>query len=141
MIGFSIENLKVGQKASFTKSITETDVYLFAGISGDINPAHINEEYAKNTYFKRRIAHGILSAALISAVIGVQLPGPGTIYESQTLNFLAPVYFGDTITSTVEIKEIIKDRNRVVLTTLCTNQDGIEVTKGEAVVLPPRVGY
>ncbi|NLJ57260.1 MAG: MaoC family dehydratase [Tissierellia bacterium] len=138
MTGYSIDNLRVGQKASFTKSITETDVYLFAGISGDINPAHINEEYAKNTYFKRRIAHGILSGALISAVIGVQLPGPGTIYASQSLNFLAPVYFGDTITSTVEVKEILKENNRAVLTTLCTNQDGIIVTKGEAVVLPPK---
>lgn len=138
MTGYSIDNLRAGQKASFTKSITETDVYLFAGISGDINPAHINEEYAKNTYFKRRIAHGILSGALISAVIGVQLPGPGTIYASQSLNFLAPVYFGDTITSTVEVKEILKENNRAVLTTLCTNQDGIIVTKGEAVVLPPK---
>lgn len=138
MTGHTINDLKVGQKSSFTKSITETDVYLFAGISGDINPAHINEEYAKGTFFKKRIAHGILSGALISAVIGVQLPGPGTIYASQSLNFLAPVYFGDTITSTVEVKEIIKEKNRAILTTLCTNQDGIVVTKGEAIVLPPK---
>lgn len=138
MTGYTINDLKVGQKSSFTKSITETDVYLFAGISGDINPAHINAEYAKKTPFKERIAHGILSGALISAVIGVQLPGPGTIYASQSLNFLAPVYFGDTITSTVEVKEIIKEKNRAVLTTLCTNQDGTVVIKGEAVVLPPK---
>lgn len=138
MTGYSINDLKVGQKSSFTKSITETDVYLFAGISGDINPAHINAEYAKGTFFKERIAHGILSGALISAVIGVQLPGPGTIYASQSLNFLAPVYFGDTITSIVEVKEIIKEKNRAVLATVCTNQDGVVVTKGEAVVLPPK---
>lgn len=138
MTGYTINDLKVGQKSSFTKTISETDVYLFAGISGDINPAHINAEYAKGTPFKQRIAHGILSGALISAVIGVQLPGPGTIYASQTLNFLAPVYFGDTITSTVEVKEIIKEKNRAVLTTVCTNQDGIVVTKGEAIVLPPK---
>lgn len=138
MTGYTINDLKVGQKSSFTKSISETDVYLFAGISGDINPAHINEEYAKGTFFKKRIAHGILSGALISAVIGVQLPGPGTIYSSQSLNFLAPVYFGDTITSTVEVKEVIKEKNRAVLTTVCTNQDGIVVTKGEAIVLPPK---
>ncbi len=134
----TINDLKIGQKSSFTKSITETDVYLFAGISGDINPAHINEEYAKNTFFKHRIAHGILSGALISAVIGVQLPGPGTIYESQSLRFLAPVYFGDTITSTVEVKEVLEEKNRVVLTTFCTNQSGIVVTTGEAVALPPK---
>lgn len=138
MTGYSINDLKVGQKSSFTKSITETDVYLFAGISGDINPAHINEEYAKGTFFKKRIAHGILSGALISAVIGVQLPGPGSIYASQSLNFLAPVYFGDTITSTVEVKEILKEKNRVILSTMCTNQDGVVVTKGEAIVLPPK---
>lgn len=138
MTGYTINDLKIGQKSSFTKSITETDVYLFAGISGDINPAHINAEYAKGTFFKQRIAHGILSGALISAVIGVQLPGPGTIYASQSLDFLAPVYFGDTITSTVEVKEIIKEKNRAVLTTLCTNQDGVLVTRGEAIVLPPK---
>mgnify|MGYP000870012101 FL=1 len=138
MTAFTINDLKIGQKSSFTKSITETDVYLFAGISGDINPAHINEEYAKGTFFKKRIAHGILSGALISAVIGVQLPGPGTIYASQSLNFLAPVYFGDTITSTVEVKEVLKEKNRAVLTTVCTNQNGIVVTKGEAIVLPPK---
>ncbi len=138
MTAYTINDLKIGQKSSFTKSITETDVYLFAGISGDINPAHINEEYAKGTFFKKRIAHGILSGALISAVIGVQLPGPGTIYASQSLNFLAPVYFGDTITSTVEVKEVLKEKNRAVLTTVCTNQNGIVVTKGEAIVLPPK---
>lgn len=138
MTAFTINELAIGQKKSFAKTITESDVYLFAGISGDVNPAHINEEYAKETSFGHRIAHGILSSGLISAVIGVQLPGPGTIYVSQSLNFLAPVYIGDTITATVEVKEIIKDRNRALLTTCCTNQQGIIVIKGEAVVLPPK---
>lgn len=138
MTGLKISELQLGQKAVFTKTITETDVYLFAGISGDINPAHLNEDYAKNTLFKGRIAHGMLTASLISAVIGVQLPGPGTIYSSQTLNFLAPVRFGDTITATVEIKEIFPQKNRVSLKTYCTNQDGIVVTTGEALVLPQK---
>ena len=138
MLDLKINELAIGQKASFSKTITETDVYLFAGISGDINPAHLNEEYAKNTFFKGRIAHGMLTASLISAVIGVQLPGPGTIYSSQTLNFLAPVYFGDTITATAEIIEIFPGKNRVTLKTYCTNQDGSIVTTGEALVLPPR---
>ena len=136
MLGLKINELTVGQKASFTKTISETDVYLFAGISGDINPAHLNENYAKDTFFKGRIAHGMLSASLISAVIGVQLPGPGSIYSSQTLNFLAPVRFGDTITATAEIKEIFTEKNRVTLKTYCTNQDGTVVTIGEALVLP-----
>lgn len=138
MSGLKINELTIGQKSSFTKSISETDVYLFAGISGDFNPAHVNEEYAKDTFFKRRIAHGILSGALISAVIGVKLPGPGTIYLTQNLSFLAPVYIGDTITSTVEVIEINEEKNKVVLSTFCTNQDGTTVTKGEAIVLPPK---
>nr|WP_312579199.1 MaoC family dehydratase [Sedimentibacter sp.] len=138
MLGLKINELTVGQKASFTKTITETDVYLYAGISGDINPAHLNEEYAKNTFFKGRIAHGMLCASLISAVIGVQLPGPGSIYSSQKLEFLAPVRFGDTITATAEIREIFSQKNRVTLYTYCTNQDGTVVTTGEALVLPPK---
>lgn len=138
MIGLKINELTVDQKSTYSKTITETDVYLFAGISGDINPAHLNEEYAKETFFKGRIAHGILTGGLISAVLGVQLPGPGTVYISQTLNFLAPVRFGDTITATAKVKEIFLDKNRVTLETYCTNQDGVMVTTGEAVVLPPR---
>ena len=91
-------DIAVGQSASFSKTITEWDVYTFAGLSGDLNPAHINEEYAKTTRFGGRIAHGMLSAGLISAVIGMQLPGPGTIYMGQTLKFLSPVRIGDTVT-------------------------------------------
>ncbi len=138
MNGLNINELTVGQKASFSKTITETDVYLFAGVSGDINPAHVNEEYSKNTFFKGRIVHGMLSASLISAVIGMQLPGPGTIYSSQTLKFTAPVRFGDTITANAEVAEILTEKNRVILKTYCTNQDGVVVMTGEAVVLPPK---
>lgn len=128
----------VGQTASVARTISESDVYLFAGITGDQNPAHTNEEYAKTTHFKTRIAHGMLSAGLISAVLGMHLPGPGTIYTGQTLKFLAPVHIGDTITATAEIKSLDLERNRVVLTTTCTNQEGVVVVTGEATALLPK---
>lgn len=128
---------QVGQSASVSKTITETDVYLFAGVTGDLNPAHINEVYASGTHFKHRIAHGMLSAGLISATLGMQLPGPGSIYMGQMLKFLAPVYIGDTVTATVTIKELIVEKNRAVLTTEVTNQDGVVVTTGEATALLP----
>ena len=132
------QTFQVGQQASVTRTISESDVYLFAGITGDLNPAHTNEEYAKKTHFKTRIAHGMLSSGLISAVLGMKLPGPGTIYTGQTLKFLAPVHIGDTITATAEIQSLDLNRNRVVLTTTCTNQDGKVVVTGEATALLPR---
>lgn len=132
------QTFQVGQRASVTRTISESDVYLFAGITGDLNPAHTNEEYAKKTHFKTRIAHGMLSSGLISAVLGMKLPGPGTIYTGQTLKFLAPVHIGDTITATAEIQSLDLDRNRVVLTTTCTNQDGKVVVTGEATALLPQ---
>lgn len=138
MKGRSIRELSVGECAHVVKTISETDIYLFAGITGDFNPAHVNEAYAEKTRFGRRIAHGILSAGLISAVIGTKLPGPGTIYVSQTLNFLAPVYIGDTVTATVRVKTIDTERNRVELETLCENQAGKRLITGEAVVMPKR---
>jgi 3-hydroxybutyryl-CoA dehydratase len=138
MIGYTIDQLEIGQRASFSKTVSESDVYLFAGISGDFNPAHINQAYAENTAFKTRIAHGMLSAGFISTVIGCQLPGPGSIYVSQTLNFMAPVAIGDTITATAEVEEILTEKKRVRLKTVCTNQDGKEVLVGEAMVSPPR---
>ena len=128
-------DLKIGSKDTITKTITEADVMLFAGVSLDTNPAHLNEEYAKTTMFKHRIAHGMLSAGLISACIGTKIPGEGTIYMSQDLSFLAPVYIGDTITATVEVTELIPEKNRAVLSTICTNQEGKEVIKGTAKVL------
>ena len=135
MRGYTIDQLEVGQKASFSKTVTETDVYMFAGITGDVNPIHIDKEYAKNSIFKDRVAHGMLSAGFISAVIGVQLPGPGSIYSGQTLKFLAPVYIGDTVTATVEIIEIAAEKGRVILKTTCTNQDGKAVLDGEATIV------
>ena len=138
MKGKTIDELSVGQTASFTKTISESDVYLFAGITGDFNPAHVNEAYAKNTAFKTRIAHGMLSAGLISNVLGNQLPGPGTIYMQQQLNFRAPVAIGDTVTATVEVVEILREKKRVRLKTVCSNQDGVVVLDGEALISPPR---
>lgn len=138
IIGLTIDELEVGQEASFTKTVSEADVYNYIGVSGDFNPAHINEEYAKNTFFKTRIAHGMISAGFISAVLGTQLPGPGTIYLGQDLKFTKPVYFGDTITATCTVDEIVKEKNRVVLKTVCTNQDGDIVIDGQALVLAPK---
>jgi 3-hydroxybutyryl-CoA dehydratase len=138
MIGKSIEELSVGQSARFSKTITETDIYLYAGISGDFNPAHVNEEFAKGTYFKTRIAHGMLSAGFISTVIGTLLPGPGSIYMRQEVNFLAPVKVGDTVTAIAEVVEIIEEKKRVRMKTTCVNQEGTTVIDGEALVSPPR---
>ena len=138
MIGKSITELNAGDKSEFTKTVSEADVYAFAGITGDLNPAHIDEEYAKKTFFKTRIAHGILLGGFISAVVGTRLPGPGTIYISQELNFKAPVHFGDTITAQVTVSEINHEKNRVILTTVCTNQKGILLVDGQAVVSPPK---
>jgi 3-hydroxybutyryl-CoA dehydratase len=106
MIGKTIDELAVGDSAQFSKTVTETDIYLFAGITGDSNPAHIDEEYSKKTYFGTRIAHGLLSAGFISAVLGNQLPGPGSIYLRQELKFLGTVKIGDTITARVEVTGI-----------------------------------
>lgn len=136
--GYTIDEVEVGQFASFTKTVTEADAYNYAGVSGDFNPAHINEEYAKNTFFKTRIAHGMISAGFISAVLGTKLPGPGTIYLGQDLKFLKPVRFGDTITATCTVEEIIKEKNRLTLRTVCTNQDGEVVIDGKALVLAPK---
>jgi 3-hydroxybutyryl-CoA dehydratase len=138
MTGKSIEELRVGDRAEFTKTISEADVYLYAGITGDLNPAHIDEEYAKKTFFKTRIAHGMLLGGLISAVLGNKLPGPGTIYISQHLEFLAPVRFGDTVTASAEVTEIMIEEKRVRVKTSCINQDGVKVIDGEAVVSPPK---
>ena len=127
--------LKVGMKDSVSKTITETDIILFAGITTDLNPAHINEEYAKTTIFKRRIAHGMLGAGLISAALVTKLPGEGSIYMGQELKFLAPVYAEDTITAIVEVIELIPEKNRVILKTICVNQNGAEVITGKATLM------
>jgi 3-hydroxybutyryl-CoA dehydratase len=136
--GKTLDMLQVGDAAEFSKTVSESDIYLYAGITGDFNPAHVDEAYAKKTYFKTRIAHGMLAAGFISAILGTQLPGPGTIYMKQELNFLAPVRIGDTITARVEVTEIIKEKKQVKLRTTCSNQEGELVLDGEAVVSPPR---
>jgi len=131
------DQICVGDSAEFSKTFSESDIYLYAGISGDFNPAHVNEDYAQKSFFKTRIAHGMLSAGLISAVIGTQLPGPGSIYMQQTLFFMAPVHMGDTVTARVEVVEKI-DKKKVRLKTICINQNEVIVLEGEAMVSPPR---
>jgi 3-hydroxybutyryl-CoA dehydratase len=138
MIGKTISEIQVGDSAEFSKTVSESDVYLYAGVTGDLNPAHINEAYAENTFFKTRIAHGMLTAGFISAILGMHLPGPGTIYLKQELKFLAPVRIGDTITARAEVTEVTADKNRIRLKTTCTNQDGARVLDGEAMVSPPK---
>jgi 3-hydroxybutyryl-CoA dehydratase len=130
--------LEVGQSAEFSKTITEADVVLFAGVTGDLNPVHIDHEAARRSIFKGPVAHGMLIAGLISAVIGMRLPGPGTIYLSQSLRFVAPVRIGDTVTARVEVQEATQKKNRAVLRTTCRNQAGETVLTGEATVLLPR---
>ena len=139
MNGTTIKELNIGDTAEFGKTISESDVYLYAGITGDFNPAHINESYAQKTFFKTRIVHGLLTAGLISTVIGNILPGAGTIYLHQDLNFLTPVAIGDTITAYVEIIEIMEDSNKVRLRTKCINQYKVKVIDGEAIVSPPKM--
>ena len=138
MKGYTIDQIKVGDKTSVVKTIGESDVYLFAGITGDLNPAHTNQVAAEKSMFKGRIAHGILISGFISTCLGMQLPGPGTIYLSQNLKFTAPVYFGDTITAEVEAIEVITEKIRVRFKTVCTNQEGKVVIDGEAMVMPPK---
>ena len=133
----TIRELKIGDQASTAKTISESDVYLFAGITGDHNPAHVNEVDASQTRFGCRIAHGIRSAGLISAVLAMKLPGPGTVYLGQELKFVRPVYFGDTITATCTVSELLPEKNIARLETVCTNQDGAVVIKGTATVMPP----
>lgn len=138
MKGITIGEMKIGDSASFTKTVTDTDVYLFAGISGDFNPAHVNQVEAEKGMFGKRIAHGMLSAGFISAVLGTMLPGPGTIYMGQELRFTKPVAIGDTVTATVTVSELIPEKNRALLETVCTNQNGEVVIKGVATVMPPK---
>ncbi|MCL4239147.1 MAG: MaoC family dehydratase [Anaerolineae bacterium] len=127
----------IGASASRTKTFSDEDVRAFAHISTDANPVHLDDSYAATTRFGRRIVHGMLTAGLISAVLGNDLPGPGTIYLSQSLQFKAPVYVGDTVTATVEVTAIREGRGIVTLATTCTRQDGTVVITGEALALVP----
>jgi 3-hydroxybutyryl-CoA dehydratase len=133
-----LDELTPGLSAELSKTVTETDVVLFAGITGDFNPAHVNDVEARASRFGGRIAHGMLSAGFISAVLGMRLPGPGCIYLSQSLKFTAPVRIGDTVTARAEVVEVVK--RRVRLATTCRIQDGTTVVEGEAVVLVPEAG-
>jgi 3-hydroxybutyryl-CoA dehydratase len=137
MHGHYIEDLDVGMSAVFGKTVSEADIVAFAGVSGDTNPIHLHDGFAKTTRFGTRIAHGMLSGSFISTVIGTKLPGPGSLYVSQTLNFRAPVKIGDTVTARVEIVDIDHTRRRVRLRTECRCGDTV-VIDGEAVVMAPR---
>ena len=134
MDGHFFEDLTVGQSDSFAKTITEADILLFAAVSGDTNPVHINAEAAAASMFKERIAHGMLSASLISTVLGTRLPGPGTIYLGQSLKFKAPVKIGQTVTATVMVTALDPAKKRVTLNTVCT-VGGKPVIEGEATVM------
>ena len=134
----TFEHINLGDSASFTKTIGESDVYLFAGITGDLNPAHVNAVAAAEGMFKQRIAHGMLTGSFISTVLAMQLPGPGTIYVGQNLQFRGPVFIGDTITARVEATEKLDQRKWVKFKTTITNQDGKLVVDGEATVIPPQ---
>jgi 3-hydroxybutyryl-CoA dehydratase len=130
-----IDELQVGQSAEMAKTVTETDIALFAGVTGDFNPVHIDAVEAGKSRFGERIAHGMLSAGFISAVLGMRLPGTGSIYLSQSLRFTKPVRIGDTVTTKVEVLEVIATKRRVRLATTCRNQNGETVVEGEAVVM------
>ena len=132
------DELQIGDSASFSKTMSETDIYGFAGITGDMNPAHVDAVTAAEGMFKQRIAHGMLSASFISTVLAMKLPGPGTIYLGQDLQFRAPVFIGDTVTARVECIEKIEARKWAKFKTTCTNQDGKVVVDGVATVLPPK---
>lgn len=137
-MGKKINEINIGDEAQFSKTITEYDVYSFAGIVGDFNALHINKEYAKTTIFKDRIAHGIIGAGLISAVIGRYLPGEGTIYLSQNTKFMKPIYFGDTITAVIRVVKKNDRKNRIKFYTKCINQNNDIIIEGESTVMPPK---
>jgi 3-hydroxybutyryl-CoA dehydratase len=135
--GLHLEDLDLGMSATYAKTVSEADIVLFAGISGDSNPVHVDDDYARATMFKGRIAHGMLTASFISAVLGTRLPGPGCIYLSQNLRFKAPVRIGETVRAVVEVTEIDRDRARVTVSTRCLVGDKT-VIDGEAVLMVPR---
>lgn len=135
MDGYAFEDLQIGQAASLGKTITEADILLFSAVTTDTNPVHLNAEVAAQSVFKERVAHGMLSAGLISAVLGTRLPGAGTIYLGQTLRFRAPVKIGDTVTARAEVTALDPEKKRATLKTTCTVA-GKVVIEGEATVMP-----
>lgn len=132
--GYYLEDLSVGMTEVFSKTVTDADISLFAGVTGDTNPVHLNQEFAETTMFKGRIAHGMLCAGLISAVLGTKLPGPGCIYVGQNLSFKAPVKIGDTVCAQVTVREILAAKRRVVFQTQCLVGERV-VVDGEAILL------
>lgn len=134
----TIDELELGMAAELTRAYDEWDIYTFAALTGDLNPAHVDQAFAEQTIFKGRIAHGMLTASLISAVVGTRLPGPGSIYLTQSLKFLRPVRVGDTVTARVAVIEIVKEKNLVTLQTTCADQKGERMLEGTALVMPPR---
>lgn len=135
--GYKFEELKVGMSAVYSRTITDTDLRNFSGVSGDTNPMHLNEEYAKTTAFKGCVVHGMLTASLLSSVIGTKLPGPGCIYVSQSLLFKAPVHVGETVYAKATITELMSEKFRAKLHTQCFVKD-LVVLDGEAVVQLPK---
>lgn len=133
---YFIEDLKPGMSESFTKTVTERDIELFGEVSGDTNPVHFDENFAKGTIFKGRIAHGVLSASYISTVLGMKMPGPGTIFMSLTTRFRAPVRIGDTVVATCTVREVNAEKRRVVFDCACKVGD-VTVVDGEAMVIAP----
>lgn len=133
---YYFEDLKIGQEAKISKTVGESDIVAFAELSGDKNPVHLDADYAAKTMFKERIAHGMLSAAYISAVFGMQLPGPGAIYISQTLNFKAPVKIGDTVVTTVKVAELVPEKRRARFECVCSVNDK-PVVQGDAMLMVP----
>ncbi len=134
----TIDQLQIGDAAEFSKTVTETDIAMFAAISGDFNPVHMDAVYAAGTPFGARVAHGPLTLALCAAILGMRLPGLGTVAVSNHIDYRRPVYIGDTITARVEVAHLDKERNRATMAITWTNQDGTLVAEGEAVVKPPR---
>jgi 3-hydroxybutyryl-CoA dehydratase len=133
---YYIDDLKPGMSESFSKTVTESDIQKFGEVSGDMNPAHFDEEWARTTMFKGRIAHGVLSASYISTVLGMKMPGPGTIFMSLTTRFKAPVRIGDTVTATCTVREVVPEKRRVVFDCVCKVGD-LTVVDGEAMVMAP----
>src|SRR3990172_11722393 len=140
MIGITIEDVRVGDTAQIVRRVDDGDIASFVDAVGDYNPVHGDRGYAATTTFKQPITPGIWTAGLISGVIGTRLPGPGAIYLSQELKFLKPVFFSDVITARVEVLEVLRERNRIRLKTVCTNQRGEEVLTGETLVMPSKTG-
>ncbi|MCL0030196.1 MaoC family dehydratase [Thermodesulfovibrionales bacterium] len=140
-LGKTISEISIGDTASFSKTISETDVYLFAGITGDFNPTHVNEEFARKTPFGKRIAHGGITTSLVGSVLGTMLPGLGTVALEISCRYYAPVFPGNTITASATVLEKNEQKNRIRMELKWVNQEEVEVAKGEAVVMPPKEEY